>query len=193
MSGDFLIWSDKAERGAAVLRDFRGFEDTHSFRGSKPLADVFPPDAAFHMDPEAPHDLVLPDNVRNTALVTLVSRRLREAMTDFGVKDIEYLPVKVFNHKNRLASDSHVIARTLDLVDAIDRDKSVFEPHPFLEGRLDAVDRLVVDPARVPKHKSVFRLDGYPDLLLVTPAIAQALDRGGFTGLEWLPLDEYSE
>jgi hypothetical protein len=193
MSSEFLVWRYKPVPGAAVLRDFRGFGDSHLFRHGEALAGVFPADAAYHMDPEVPDKLLLPDNVRNIDRVALVSARLREAMVAFGVQDIEYLPVTIFNHKNRVASDSHVIARALNLVDAIDRDKSVFRPHPFLEDRLDAVEKLVLDSTRVPEHKSVFRLVGYPELIVVTAALARALDNGNFTGLKWLPLDEYRE
>jgi hypothetical protein len=193
MGSDFLIWRYKPVPGAAVLSDFRGFEDTHLFRQQEPLAGQFPADATFHMDPEAPDRLRLPDNVRNTLRVALVSARLRQAMVDFGVQDIEYLPVRIINHKNRLASDSHVIARATHLVDAIDRGQSVFEPHPFLKGRLDAVEKLVIDAARVPTHKSMFRLVDYPEIIVVTARLAAALNAVGMTGLKWLPLHEYRE
>jgi hypothetical protein len=192
MNNQFVIWRYKTVPGACVPDRLAGVQKKFLLHEGVPLLAGFAGDAAFHMNPDFPNDLLVPDNVRNGALVVLVSERLHRFLADRKVPSVEYLPVKVIDHKGRVASATHVILHPIDLVDCIDREQSVFEPSEFVEGDIDSFKKLVIDPARVPADRQIFKLRGYGELTLVRRELAQALSREAFTGLDWLDVDAFS-
>lgn len=191
MDKEFLIWRYRSEPGAAVLNELRGFEDIFRFDTGAPLEAEFPADTAYHMNPDFPNDLLLPDNVRTADQVLLVSQRLHEALMATGVPQVEYLPLRIVDHKGRVASASHVIVHPLGLVDAIDMTQSEYQPHRFVKGRIDKVKKLVIDPARVPPDRQLFKLKGFGVPVIVRRSLAERLSASGFSGLEWLDVAEF--
>ena len=192
MSSEFLIWRYKTVRGACVPDRLTGVKKKFQLHEGVPLRAGFPSDAAFHMNPDFPDDLLLADNVRNGALAVLVSERLHRFLADRQLEHLEYLPVKVMDHKGRVASDTHVIVHPVGLVDCIDLAQSVYEPSEFVEGDIDRFDKLVVDASRVPADRQVFKLRGYGELTLVRRGLADALSQQGYSGLDWLEIDAFS-
>lgn len=191
MSSEFVIWRYSSVRNAAMLTDLRGFDEINLFDTGEPLLAGFPADAAFHMDPDFPNDLLLPDNVGNSLQVALVSKRLAEVLQQEGTTGIELLPVRIIDHKGRVASDSHVIVHPVGLVDCIDMTQSVYKPSRFVEGNIDKVKKLVIDSARVPAQRTLFKMRGFGEPLIVRRSLADALDRAGFSGLSWLEVDQF--
>lgn len=191
MQDEFQFWRYRSVSQAAVFTDLRGFDDIFRFDTGQPLLHEFPRDAAFHMNPDFPNDLGLPDNVANSLQVLLVSARLQQALQAAGVGDVEYLPVAIVDHKGKVASATHVIVHPVGLVDAIDLANSAYQPHRFVKGRIDKVTRLAVDPERVPAERLMFKLKGYGTPVLVRRTLAQTLTGGAFSGLDWLDLSAF--
>lgn len=191
MSSDFLVWQYGSVPGAAVFTELRGFEDIFRFDTGQPLRAEFPGDAAFHMNPDFPSDLLLPDNVGNSLQTLLVSARLHEALVAADLGAVEYLPVSIVDHKGRVASPSHVIVHPVGLVDCIDMAQSVYKPHRIVKGKIDKVTKLVIDAARVPADRQLFKLKGFGTPVIVRRAFAEKLVQGAFSGLEWLDLNDY--
>lgn len=188
----FRIWRYRTVRDAAVFQGLRGFENIFRFDVGQALLDEFPRDAAFHMNPDHPRDRVLPDNVANSLQVLLVSARLREELERSRVGAVEYLPVTIVDHEGRVASSTHVIVHPVGLVDAIDLEASSYQPHRFVKGRIGKVRRLVIDPTRVPADRQLFKLKGYGTPVIVKRSLAESLEAGGFSGLDWLDLSAFS-
>lgn len=193
MSSDFLIWRYLSVPGAAVLHDLRGFDENNRFDHGRTLKDEFPAQTAFHMDPDFPRDLTLPDNVCNAEQVLLVSQRLQQALIDARLTHVEYLPMTVVDHKGRVASSSHVIVHPLELVDCIDMQQSVYQPHRLVKGKIDKVTKLVLDEQRVPPDRQLFKLKGYPTPVIVRGAFARTLTQAGFSGLDWLDVVDFPD
>jgi formylmethanofuran dehydrogenase subunit B len=191
MSSEFMIWRYASVPGAAVFTNLRGFEDIFRFDTGQPLKAEFPADAAFHMNPDFPNDLLLPDNVANSLQVLLVSARLQEALQAAALVEVEYLPLSVIDHKGRVASASHVVVHPLGLVDAIDMEQSVYKSHRIVKGKIDKVTKLVIDSQRVPPDRQVFKLKGFGTPVIVRRRFAELLGAGDFSGLDWLDAAEF--
>lgn len=193
LSKDFVIWGAGNVAHAAIMRDLKGFDDEFGLTIGKPLLQGFPTDVEFHMDPDFPKDIVLADNVENENMVVLVSEAVHRFLLARQLAKVEYLPVTIVNHKGRPASTGHVIVNAVEPVDAIDMERSELEMSEISEGYIDTVDKLVLDPKRIPADRHLFRLKGLRRAMLVRRSLAQAIDQQGFKGFGWIEIDDYPD
>jgi hypothetical protein len=191
MSSDFVIWRYRSVKNAAVFTDLQGFDDTYLLHEATPLRADFPAEAAFHMNPDFPNDLLLPDNVGNSLQVNLVSESVHRFLEGLGLADVEYLPIGIVDHKGRMASRTHVIVNPVGPVDCIDMGQTTCTMSEFVEGDIDEVTRLVIDDSRVPAGRQIFKLKGLGAPTLVRRSLAAQIDQRGFSGFGWLEIDKY--
>ena len=193
MSDKYVIWHFKLVKHGAVLTNLRGLERVFRLTDGTPLAATFPDDVSLQFDPDFPNDLMLTDNMQNTSSLAVVSDRLARAVGEQVSTGIELLPVSLLDHKGRVASGDYFIVHPVDPVDCIDRAQSVFEESRIAVGDIEFFDRLVLDEARIPHERKLFRLKGFADLIIVDRELAEHLSRQDMSGLAWLPIDEYPE
>ena len=190
---NYLIWNFQSAPHACVLKDFTGFKAKNTLFHGVSLAKTFPRDAAFHMDPDFPTDLVLTDNMLNSDSCMVVSAKLADALRTQSVAKMEYLPVSIIDHKRKVASKDYFILNPLELVDCIDRKKSKFSESDIIPGDIDSFEKLVLSESRVPEGRTLFRMKGFADIAVAAKSLADALAKGKFTGLGWLPTSKYPE
>lgn len=188
---DTLIWTFSKVAHAANLHELKGLEK--SFRLSKgvPLLQGFPSDVAFHMNPDFPDDLVLPDCADNVKDALLVSERLHRFLLARGLPKVEFLPVSIIDHKGRVASRTHVIVHPVEPVPCIDLQASAYVRSEIVADKLQDVTRLVLDPARVPADRPLFKAQGLTRAVFVHRELAQAITREGFSGVGWTEIDQF--
>jgi hypothetical protein len=193
MSDNYVIWRYKLLKHGAALTNLRGLERAFRLTDGTPLAASFPADVSLQFNPDFPNDLLLADNMKNTSSLAIVSERLAAVVRDQVTTGIELLPVSLLDHKGGVASKDYFIVHPVDPLDCIDREQSVFEESLIARGEIEFFDRLVLDDTRIPAERKVFRLKGFPDIILVQRELAEHLDGQGMSGLGWLPIDEYPE
>jgi hypothetical protein len=182
---DVVIWRFTKVPHAANLYELKGLEK--SFRLSKgvPLQDGFPSSVAFHMNPDFPDDLVLPDSTDNVKDALLVSERLHRFLAAAALPKVEFLPVSVIDHKGRVASSQHVIVHPIEPVACVDLQASVYSKSEIVADKLQDVQKLVLDPDRLPKDRLLFKVLGLTRAVFVRRELAQAITAQGFTGVGW--------
>ena len=193
ISDDLLLWRYQSSEGACVLQDFTGLDETFRLHLGTPLGASFPGDVAFHMHPDFPHDLMLTDSLLNSDQCLVVSARLRAALAALEPVKVEFLPVAIIDHKKRKVPDPYFIVHPIEPVDCIDRARSDVKTSRITPTKISAMKRMVLDPARVPAERTIFRLRDYWGVIVVRRAVAEALDKGGFTGVRWLEPKAYPE
>jgi len=193
MSDAFLIWKYQSVPHACVLQDLRGLEETFRLMEGVPMLAGYPSDVQFHMNPDFPDDLLLVDNSLNSDLCIVASGRLQQALRKRELAKVEYLPVAIIDHKGGTAANDYCIVHPLEPVDCVDRAQSVFKVSRIEPDRIDRFKKLVIDAARVPKDRYIFRLKGFWDIVVVRAELAAELDKEKFTGLGWLPIEKYPE
>jgi hypothetical protein len=168
--------------------------EKYPLHDGEPLADTFAADAAFHMHPDFPTNLLLQDCVLNSDMCIVVSERLKNAVEALAPPLVEYLPVAIIDHKKRKVPQRYFIVHPVDPVDCIDRDASGAEMDEILDpAAIESVQKMVLDPALIPADRSLFRLKHYWGAVVARRDLAEALSKGGFSGLRWLELDRYPE
>ena len=178
---------------ACVLNDFTGVDKKFMLFEGASLAKSFSRDAAFHMDPDFPKNLLLTDNLVNVDSCMVVSARLADALRAHKIAKLEYLPVKIIDHKGKVASKDYFILNPLDLVDCINRKKSKFRSSLIFPENIEKFEKFVIDESRIPEDRPIFRLKGFSYMALASKSLVDALTKGQFTGLEWLPVSKYPE
>ena len=190
MKNEFVIWEYKTVRHASGLEMLPdcGFDDeAGDLLNGGPLAARFPSDVRLTMNADTPNDTVLPDNVSNIRMLVLVSPRLANFLRQRNLPAVEYLPVTVIDHKGTLLAEPFSIVHPIEPLDCVDESASVFERSRIL-GRYRKFDRLVLDPARIPAERALFRIAKFWSATLVRRSLAEELLAAGFTGLAFAEL-----
>lgn len=188
---DYVAWST-TPHGFATLTAIANVPDDYELWEGVSRAASWPSDAAFHMDPAYPRDVLLPDAVhsRGGDGLPLVSPALREAIAAFDPPDVEYLPVTIYDHKGRVASDEHVIAHSCHVVDALDHDAMEILWNPLDPETIMSCQGVVLDPARLEGAPALFRPKNMEGRVFVRHDVADALEATESTGLRFVPLEE---
>jgi hypothetical protein len=113
------------------------------------------------------------------------SSRLRALLEDLRIADIQYLPLRV----RQLGADRDLygyhVANHLCLIDALDRDRSIYEEwgpeRPDKSGQLRDVRRAVLSTKRVGDSR-LFRLKGWHAMVIVREDVRNAIENAGMTG-----------
>jgi hypothetical protein len=141
------------------------------------------------------------DYPRNDQGWPIMSRRMREALLSVGEVAHRAVPVVMLDSAvaNRFDamgnprpgvalygfSAMHLTAYT----DAFDWERSEYEPHRRIEGRVQLARKLVLKDVPLPP---LFRLSALPNLLLVSAAARDSLIAAGIRGLRFKPVEAFS-
>lgn len=83
----------------------------------------YPSGAKMYLQPESP-GLELTDLLGNCLTYLVVSSRMKGAIESCANVEIEYLPVAIYNHRNRLHSDDYWIINPIGTIDCVDEHNS---------------------------------------------------------------------
>jgi hypothetical protein len=192
MKSNFVIWTNKVIPDTCSLYELIGVEKQYQLRKGISRSLNFTDQAAFVMHPDRPNDTILTDNLYNIELLIVGSRRLRSFLEERDVPQLDYLPVRILNHKLKLVSRDYCIINPLDPVDCIDLQKSEARMDPMNTATIDGVARLVIDESKVREGRVLFRPKGFYWVILIHRQLAEAIDACGFTGVGWTELDAFS-
>jgi hypothetical protein len=142
------------------------------------------------MSQEFPKDIELTDNLHGSGFF-VVSQRLRDFMTDYGVANVEYLPVQIINHKKKLASKDYFILNPLSVVDCIDVDASEVEWSVVRTDFIEACERLEIEDSLVPDDVHVFRPKHLEAYVFARAELVEAFKAAGFEGLVFTPAEAF--
>jgi hypothetical protein len=180
---DWLIWDAVYQPGFCVCTTLQGYEEAFKLKRGSPVGEAFPEDAHFDMNPDFPDDIKLGDNIKNTGGFILVSKALRDLLETAGASNLEYLAVRIINHKGRLASADYFIINPLAVYDAIDFAQSVVKRNNINPDSLSSVSKLVIDPSKVPPEATLFRLKAFERRVVVRRQVADRLTAAGLVGI----------
>ena len=181
---DYLIWKAIIEDGCCVCGSLENVEDSHKVKRGISVAEYFPDNAFFQMSPDFPKDIKLVDNIRNRGGFVLVSRGIKNMIEGANnVNHVEYLPVKIINHKGRIASKDYFIINPLDICDAIDFDQSEIKWNNINPDIISSCAKLVLKKNNIPYDFKIFRLKYFPRRVLLRRDLAEKIGKGGFTGI----------
>ena len=187
---DYLIWSVDMPDGYCVCLGMDGFEESYKIMYAQPVAEHYDGEAFFEMSPDFTKDIALADNVKNTGYI-LVSDALKKVLEEMVTNRVEYVPVRIINHKGRVASEDYFVVNPLDLCDAIDFEQSDVEWNSIDPNVLSDCYELVLHEDRIPSDYTLFRLKHFPTEVLLRRDVVERLEAEGFTGLRFIEVEDF--
>lgn len=113
------------------------------------------------------------------------SPRLREALSTAGVTNIEYYPARIENQRTGQVISDYMIANIVGLVFCMDWEHSRYRPDPELPGYVEEITHLVLDSAKIPPQKPLFRLGELSSFILCDKSVQDLLSRWNITGVQF--------
>jgi hypothetical protein len=179
---NFLLWRSQLREGFCVIKSPAIEHIWELDDGISRISD-FPADASCRMDPKFPRDIQLSDNLYG-ADVPVISRKLKEILEKEVLHNkVEYLPVRIINHKGRVASKDYFILHPLDVCDCIDVEKSGVLWNQITSDLISGCSSLVLKDEAIPDEYKLFRLKYWGYNILVRRDLVDTLNTAGLTDL----------
>lgn len=138
-----------------------------------PMKGEYPADATVQMQPDEP-GMQLPDLIGNTSSMLVVSPRFKTLLEEHQCGALEFLPLRILNHKGRLAADNYWIINSLEKHDVLHEQAADVT---WFEGKVVTINKLVLDADKLPKDLDIFRLAQNPEWVLLSTRFLRALQQ----------------
>ena len=189
----FVVWQYAQVEGACRLGSLQGVEDSYELTDGISQAKNFPDEARFKMDADFPNDTLLIDNLDSDEFMIVASSRLTRVVQQMVPSHVEYLPISIINHKNKIASRDYRIIHPIEPVNCLDLKQCKPEWDDLDEEAIESIERLVLDETKIPEHRWLFRPRAFYDVILVRRELAERIESENFTGVRWVELEDYPE
>lgn len=187
---EFHLWKSAYQEGFCLV-ERPTIDDEWEIDLGIPRLSGFPDDVVAKMNPRFPDDIELSDNLSGAGFV-IISAALKSFLESKASADpIEYLPLTILNHKQRVASDEYYILHPTHVCDCIDVKASGIEFNPVNNKKILGCKGLVLDPSKIPDESLIFRMQMWGQNILVRNDLVEAMQNEGFTGLFFLSTDGY--
>jgi hypothetical protein len=181
----YLEWLGKNEANSCVLGSPKGIEKSYELNKGIPRAHNFPPDVSFGFDPDHPKNIALTDNLMNTDGLVVVSKNLKEFLGSKNLVNVEYLPVTILNHKNKVASRDYFIVHPIFPQDCLDAAKSGCAYSDVAPDEIMFLEMLAIDESRIDPKVQLFRVKNYYRPILIKDDLANEIAKKGFKGVQF--------
>jgi hypothetical protein len=192
MSSGFLVWRPGTmQDGICKLNGLSGVDDDFEIDDGVSRIQGWPSDAAAAMDPDFPKDIGLADSLYGASFL-VVSSKAKAFLDGENIGKVEFLPMKIINHKGRVASGDYFVVNPLQIIDCIDQAASVVELDSIDKGMISTCDKLVLRESVIPRELKVFRAAFWSGLILIRRETAGRIEAAGLTGMSFIEPDEYT-
>jgi hypothetical protein len=191
---DWLVVRSQIEPGAAHFTHIQNYEDSFRLKHGVPLRDSFPAESEVRMDPDFPNDIELVDSLYSSRAYLVVNQKVRQLFERAGVTNVEFLSIRVVNHKKRPVKEAHFVVNPLSLVDCIDVAKSTrIEWNSITPTMIDGLKKMVLDPARLPTDIKLFRPTNMNYVMLIHRCLADQIGAEKLRGFRFTEIDAFKE
>jgi hypothetical protein len=160
---------------------------------NEPQAKRFPEDASFRMSSDFPKDVKLADILSNNNGFLVVSERLRDFLSaEKLLAHNEVHPVGIDNHKGRREKAKYFVIHQIDDPKCVDERKTSGIKSTLMPDQYEGMEKLVLDEKRIGRDYTIFRAAEYKDRVLFRSDVAKKIEEGGFTGMKFFDLEDYS-
>jgi hypothetical protein len=188
---DWLFVSATIVENAAHFSNIRNYPNDWELDECMPLRDKIPAAAEIRMKADFPNDIELVDNLYVGGSVLYVNERVCKLLDAQGVKNVEFLPIKVLNHKNKPVKEKYFIVNILTRVDCIDLKASKLVWNDIDPEMIGGVTKLVIDPARIPKDVKLFRPQRMQYKMLLHRTVADAIKAERLRGFYFTEVKDF--
>ena len=149
----------------------------------------FPAGIAFDMSEQSSRRLL--DILPNVLGLQLISETVKMLLEEHAQVELEFLPIRIRNHKKRIEEKPYYILNVLDPVFCMDLEKSDYVTDSLDKTQMFTISHLHFDENKLPKDRKLFRLGEKNTLFIIREDLADKLSESGCTGLNFVPQTDY--
>lgn len=179
---EYLCWESIPVGNSCILDSPENVELSPRLTRGVPFAADFPQNAFMRMSRDAKKRTALVDDLMNTNRIKVCSPRLVAFLKERNLRNLEYLRIKILDHKGKVAASDYSIVHPIQLQDALDVAASKPTWSPIAKTEIQFVQTLVVDPSKVDPAVRVFRLKSFLGPVLIEKSLADEIAAAGFKG-----------
>lgn len=187
---NYFVWRFQDVPNSCVLDELSGVPKMFQIRKGIPRAEGFPSDAKFTLDPDYPNDTLLVDAFDNVYRLAVISLTLKTFLEGRDIVNVEFLPVTIMDHKGKPKAN-YFIVHPIYPVECLDLEASGAKWDTVNKDTIDTVDRLVLNTDKIDPNLQIFKIRFFYNYLLVRQNLADAITAEGFTGIRWVPVDDF--
>lgn len=169
----------------------RSHPDEYLLYRGVPVKSWFPENPTFYVSKT--YGCELTDSLPNPINLYFASERLKAFMEEHSGANLEFLPIRLLDQKERPIREPYYIMNLLDTADCVDLEKSKFRRSEISPEFIMKFYLLVLDESRIPKDKKLFRLKEKPNLIITREDLAQEILDSDFNGMMFQELEEYGK
>ena len=186
-----LIWNDHTVSKYCVLHGLQNVDDEYEIKEGISRLQGFPTDAYFEMDKQFKKQVALSDNLSNLDRMAVVSEKLKAFIEAKRPSQVEFLPVIIKNHKGQEIEERYHVMSPLAIVDCIDLKRSEIEWNELDPDAISDVLKLILVPEALDTELLLFRAKHLLARIFVRPDFAEEIRDAGFTGVDFIEIDEF--
>jgi hypothetical protein len=188
---DYGVWAYQPVGNVCMLDSIENVPRWLNLMRGVAFKDKFPAAAQYQMSKDHKKETGLNDDLPNTDSVKVCSARLVDFLKKKDLKNVEYLPVSILNHKGKLASKDYFIVHPVIPQDALDADASQPSFNDINPEEIDSVERLVLNKRSLDPELRLFRLKAFFKPVLIDKKLADEIKAAGFVGSYIQALERY--
>ncbi len=152
----------------------------HCITLGKRVGDQWPDDARMVMDPDTPG--IKMETVIGTSCAWLVCHvDMVTVLRAVCRNDIEYLAIRIDNHRAKPASSDYVVVNVIGTIDCLDEKASQVRKTP--KGTIVSMKTPTIDARRMPLDLHLFRPVSAPQRIFMSEVLGRALAKRKFTNV----------
>jgi hypothetical protein len=191
MKEEYVVWQHALVPNACSLEQLHGYDEDYNLHKGIALTEDYPIDVYFDLDPESPHKTLLVDSLYNTDSLLVFSEPLMAFLSGLDINNLEFLPVKIMNHKNKFFDEKYFIFNVLNHQDCFNIEKSGARIPRIKTGNIRKFKKFVLDEDKFDPSLDIFRVKRVPTATVVKKSLADKIDAMGFSAIDWVSLDEF--
>jgi hypothetical protein len=188
---EYGVWSYQPVGNVCMLDSIENVPRWLDLMRGVPFKDKFPASAEYPMSKDHKKETGLSDDIPNTDGVKVCSARLVDFLKKKQLKNVEYLPVSIMNHKGKVASKDYFIVHPIIPLDALDVQASQASFNDINPEEIDSVEGLVLNKRSLDPELRIFRLKKLFKPVLIDRKLADEMKGAGFVGSYIQALDRY--
>ena len=191
MLSKFFVWRPGLMRdGFCKLNGLQNVPKTFKLLNGDSRAADWPDNASAAMSPNFPKDIGLLDTIYGAGFLVL-SPRTKQLVDEENLRNLEWLPVSIVDHKGRTVPESYSILNPREFVDCIDAVASQARFNPLKPTQLNGCVQLVLREDAIPADVYVFRPSTWPQIVIIRRELGDKMVAAGLTGLDLREPAEY--